>query len=113
MDKRNTPGEARTLGMPGAEGRGAVRHSLQVFGREQAVVEGVVAVESFDDEVIIMETDMGVLTLKGEDLNIKQLDLTSGRFSVEGFINSCVYTTPRNRGIRQGKTRGFLERLLK
>jgi sporulation protein YabP len=110
VSEKSERGEARTLGMPGTEGG---RHSLQVFNREQAIVQGVVAVESFDDVQIIMETDMGGLTIKGEDLHIKQLDLEKGRFAVEGFITSCVYAAPRQRGVRPARGRSFLERLLR
>lgn len=114
VDEKNIRGEARTLGMPVAGGTGGPgQHSLQVLGREQVMVQGVVAVESFDDEEIILETDMGMLTLRGEELQIKQLDLESGRFAVEGFVNACIYSTPRQRGGRPTRSKGFLERLLK
>ncbi len=114
VDDRSNRNEARTLGLNEADGSGgAVQHSLQILNREQTTVEGVLAVESFDDEEIIIETEMGTLTLRGEELHIKQLDLESGRFAVEGFIHSCVYTTPRHRGGRSARGRGFLERLLR
>lgn len=106
--------EAHTLSMPGGGPVGVQgRHSLQMSDREQLTVTGVTAVESYDDEQIIMETHLGTLTLKGEDLNIKQLDLESGRFAVEGYVNSLVYSTPRRSGIRQKGARSFLERLLR
>ncbi|MDF2626771.1 MAG: hypothetical protein K0R39_602 [Symbiobacteriaceae bacterium] len=89
------------------------RHGLQIFDREQMTVTGVTAVESYDDEQIIMETHLGTLTLKGEDLNIKQLDLETGRFAVEGYVNSLAYATTRAGKVRQGRTRSFLERLLR
>jgi len=103
------------LGMPGPGAAGPGReHMLQIVNREHLTLQGVQSVESFDDKEILMETDMGTLTLRGEDLHIKQLDLDTGRFAVEGFISSCVYSTPRNRGGRTGgKTRSFLERLLR
>jgi sporulation protein YabP len=105
-------GEARVLGTTGATGASG-QHTLHIVNREQVAIQGVLAVESFDDEEIILETEMGTLTLRGEDLHIKQLDLESGRFSVEGLISACTYTTPRQRGNRPAKARGFLERLLK
>jgi sporulation protein YabP len=114
MENRNDRREAHTLSMPGAGPVSAQgRHNVQLVDREQLVVSGVTAVESYDDERIIMETHMGTLTLKGEDLNIKQLDLESGRFAVEGYVNSLVYSTTRAGKVRQGRTRGFLERLLR
>ncbi|HYF80920.1 MAG TPA: sporulation protein YabP [Symbiobacteriaceae bacterium] len=114
MENRNDRREAHTLSMPGAGPVSAQgRHGLQLFDREQLTVTGVTAVESYDDRQIVMETQMGTLTLKGEDLNIKQLDLESGRFAVEGYVNSLVYATTRAGKARQGRTRSFLERLLR
>lgn len=114
MENRNDRREAHTLSMPGAGPVSAQgRHNLQLVDREQMTVTGVTAVESYDDKQIIMETHLGTLTLKGEDLNIKQLDLESGRFAVEGHVNSIVYSTTRGGKVRQGRKRSFLERLLR
>lgn len=114
MDGKNQRSEARVLGAAGPESPGRTsQHALQITNREQVQVQGVLAVESFDDQEIILETDMGQLTLRGEELQIKQLDLESGRFAVEGLISACIYSTPRQRGTRQPRSRSFLERLLK
>lgn len=114
VDDKGLHGEARTLGgsFPDA-GRGAMEHSLRIINREQVSIEGVLSVESFDDEQIILETDLGTLTLRGEDLHIKQLDLESSRLAVDGLISLCAYSAPKPRGGRTAKPRGFLERLLK
>lgn len=112
MNDDSFRGEARVLGVTGGTGASG-QHSLHIVNREQVAIQGVLAVESFDDEEIILETEMGTLTLRGEDLHIKQLDLDSGRFAVEGLISACTYSTPRQRGSRPVKARGFLERLLK
>jgi sporulation protein YabP len=94
-------------------GAQAGEHSLTVSNREHVEVMGVLSVESFDDEEIILETDLGTLTLRGEELSIKQLDLETGRFSVDGYIQSCTYSAPRPRGPRGQKPKGLLERLLR
>lgn len=107
MDEKQVRGERSV------SGAAPIEHSLSITNREQAQVMGVLAVESFDDEEIILETELGTLTLRGEELAIKQLDLESGRFAVEGYILSCVYSAPKARGVRGQKARGFLERLLK
>ncbi|HEY3369056.1 MAG TPA: sporulation protein YabP [Symbiobacteriaceae bacterium] len=118
MDNKGIRGEARILGagMTGSEhpAGGSREHILNISNREQVTIQGVLSVDSFDDEEIILETDMGTLTLRGEELHIKQLDLDSAKFAVEGFIMSCLYSTPRQRpGGRPTKSRSFLERLLK
>lgn len=114
MEEKGLRSDARTLAMGQADmAGGAVQHSLQIVNREQVMVHGVLAVDSFDDEEIVLETEMGTLTLRGEDLHIKQLDLELGRFAVEGFVSVCTYSTPRQRGARNTKAKGFLERLLR
>lgn len=114
MEEKNLRGEARILGSSGHEGTGgASQHTLRIVNREQVEVEGVLAVESFDDQEIVLETELGTLTLRGEDLHIKQLDLESGRFAVEGLISACMYSNLRHRGQKAPRGRSILERLLK
>lgn len=114
LEEKNFRPEARPLSsgetVPAV---GLAPHSLQIINREQIRIQGVIAVESFDDQEIIVETDMGTLTLRGEELHIKQLDLESGRFAVDGYISICTYSTPRQRLGRSPKGKGFLERLLR
>lgn len=112
MDEKEYRGDARTLGMSNPETGGA-SHTLSITGREQVLITGVLGVDNFDDEEVTLETDLGTLTIRGEELHIKQLDLETGRFEVEGYVNALQYTQPRQRGGRTGKSRGFLERLLR
>lgn len=100
-------------GYNGAEGRPTGSHSLQVVNREQVTLTGVVGVDAFDEEEILLETELGGLTLRGEELQIRQLDLESGKFAVEGYITSLNYTMNRQGGRRSTRGRSFLERLLK
>jgi sporulation protein YabP len=111
MDGTGFAQEGRPAGTGG--GGGVPQHSLQVVNREQTLIQGVIAVDSFDEEEIILETEMGGLTLKGEELHIRQLDLDSGKFAVDGYITALIYSASRQRGGRPAKGRSFLERLLK
>ena len=85
-------------------------HSLRVENRERAHVTGVLHVISFDDHEIILETDLGTLSLAGEDLQIKQLDLDQGSFMVEGLITGVQYAARRS-GKDQAK--GLIGRLFR
>lgn len=91
--------------------RGEARHHVSLSDREELQVSGVLHVDSFDDRQIVLATDLGTLTIQGEDLQIRQLDLESGRFAVEGIINALNYSVGSQRGNRKGQ--GFLERLLR
>jgi len=85
-------------------------HEVMISNRDNTTISGVLNVDSFDDNVIVLDTDLGTLTLRGQDLHIKQLDLDQGTFSVEGLVVSLEYTSGAS---RREQGRSFLERLLK
>ena len=83
------------------------RHQLVLVDREEMTIDGVLNLGSFDDREILMETEQGILQVKGEALNIKQLNLDKGNIVVEGTVKSIVYDDePKSK-------KGLLERLLK
>lgn len=90
----------------------AEEHQIIITNREVVSVKGVLQVESFDDEEIVLDTEYGLLTLRGEDLKIKQLDVQGGSFNVEGTIHSLQYSA----GMRPRSARGsksWLDRLFR
>ena len=83
------------------------RHQLTLIDREEMTVDGVLNLGSYDEREIVMETEQGILQVKGEGLNIKQLNLEKGSIIVEGIVKSLLYDDePRSK-------KGLLERLLK
>ena len=44
--------------------------NIVLENREKLNITGIVDVLSFDDQIIIIETELGLLTIKGEDLKI-------------------------------------------
>ena len=86
-------------------------HKVSSVNRETANIEGVLNVDSFDDQEIILDTDLGLLTLRGEDLHIKQLNLDTGSLTVDGLINSIEYSMEKG-GIKD-RGKGLLDRLLR
>lgn len=83
------------------------RHQLSLIDREEMTVEGVANLGSFDEREIVMETEAGMLSIKGEGLNIKHLNLEKGNIIIEGNVKSIAYEDE----VKQKK--GLLERLLK
>ena len=49
--------------------------NLILENREKLTITGVVDVLSFDDQIVIVETQLGLLTIKGEELRINKLSL--------------------------------------
>ncbi len=68
-------------------------HVLNLNNRKSITVSGIKAVSTFDPEKIVLETVLGTLAIKGENLFVQKLDLLEGSFVVEGKINSLWYET--------------------
>ncbi len=70
--------------------------------REKLNITGVVDVLSFDDQIIIIETELGLLTIKGENLKISKLSLDTSDFIVDGNVQSLTYSDS-DVGIKKNK----------
>ncbi len=68
------------------------QNTVALSDRTQLVIEGVQHVNNFDDDTISLSTDMGMLTIRGHNLRINQLDLDVGHFSAEGDFDAFVYS---------------------
>lgn len=80
---------------------------LVLINREKMHLSGVENVESFSDKEIVLITNMGKLTIKGEGLNINQLNVETKDFSMEGYVVSLIYSKYVK------KDKGFIERIFK
>ena len=59
-------------------------------------VTGVRDIHSFNESEILLETDAGKLSVKGELLHVKHLDLEKGEAEIEGKIGSFVYLSKKS-----------------
>ena len=73
-------------------------HTLTLTSRSNATLTGVEDVDCFNEQIVVLRTPLGVLTLTGEGLNISQLSLNDGRLVVEGDIVSCEYSEKKKTG---------------
>ena len=83
--------------------------NLILENREKLSISGVIDVESFNDESVIVDTELGVLIIRGMDLHISKLNIDSSELSVEGDIISCEYSD-RDGSRSKG---GFFARMFK
>lgn len=67
-------------------------HNLIMENREKLTLTGVIDIHSFDDELVLVETQMGILTVKGNDLKMNKLNLDNNELVVEGKISALVYS---------------------
>lgn len=84
--------------------------NLILENREKLSISGVNDVLSFDDQIVILETGLGLLTVKGENLRINKLSLDSEEVIVEGEINNLGYS---ERDIDRKGSNSFLGKIFK
>lgn len=92
--------------MEKTERTGSMPHQLIMQERERLELTGVLDVDSFDDTVVTVYTSQGDLTVRGRGLHIHRLDVEGGSLSMEGQVDSLVYTVSAPRG-------GFFSRLFR
>lgn len=66
-------------------------HRITLDDRSALSVSGVMEVERFDENEIVMSTSRGTLVVRGEDLHIEKLSLDGGELRVEGSVDSLLY----------------------
>lgn len=67
-------------------------HKVAMANRKTCSINGVKDVLSFDIHEILLETEQGMLMIKGEDLHVSRLTLDKGEVDVEGKIDSFTYS---------------------
>ena len=66
-------------------------HSISVVERKNVLITGVKKVDSFDNEEFLVETVMGYLALKGNELELIKLDTLQGSVTIKGHVDSFDY----------------------
>ena len=85
-------------------------HKLMLNNRRTCNLSGVNDVLSFDEHEIILETDQGMLMIKGSDLHVNRLMLDKGEVDMDGKFDSFTYS--EQTGI-SAKGESLLARLFK
>ena len=85
-------------------------HKVMLSNRRSGILNGIIDVLSFDVGEILLETEQGMLMIKGKDMHVNRLTLEKGEIEIEGKIDSLAYSDVGTSS-RQGES--FLERLFK
>lgn len=75
-------------------------HKIALTGRKTCTISGVSDVLSFDIHEILLETDQGMLMIKGDDLHVNRLTLDKGEVDVDGKIDSLTYSEISGHGAK-------------
>ncbi len=84
-------------------------HSLHVNNRKTLEITGVKEVDSFDNEEFLLETVMGYMIIRGEYLQLNNLDVEKGVVSIKGKVYDISYVDEHH----QEKAKGFFSKLFR
>ena len=73
-------------------------HKLVIHNRKTSAVTGVLDVLAFDLNEILLETEQGMLMIKGKDLHVNRLSLEKGEVDLSGNIDSIAYSDVHVKG---------------
>lgn len=68
-------------------------HSLNLLNRQKLDLTGVVDVISFNEDSVILNTNLGTLNIKGKNMRVNKLNVDNGDMTIAGEILSLVYLT--------------------
>lgn len=82
-------------------------HNVILEGRHILTVSGVQDIDRYDEQSVVAYTELGELTIKGENLHINKIDVQTGDLSLEGEIWEMSYSEG------SAKKAGLLSRLFR
>lgn len=85
-------------------------HKVTMTNRRNCTVNGVNDVLSFDIHEILLETEQGMLMIKGDELHVNRLTLEKGEVDIDGRIDSFTYSDAAGMG---QKSESLLTRLFR
>jgi sporulation protein YabP len=67
-------------------------HKVTLNNRRSGNFTGILDVISFDIGEVLLETELGMLHIKGKDLHVNRLNLEKGEVDIEGLIEAFHYS---------------------
>src|SRR5690554_4694346 len=84
-------------------------HKVTVINRNEIEIHGVKEVDSFDHEEFLLETIMGYLVIRGQQLQLKSLHVEDGIVQISGKVYEMVYVDEET----QERAKGLFSKLFK
>lgn len=67
-------------------------HNITMHSRESVAMTGVKDVLSFDANEVLLDTEQGILMIRGQELHVSRLTLEKGEVDVDGRVDSLTYS---------------------
>lgn len=83
------------------------KHNLILENRKTLTVTGVSDVSGFDEQTVVMVTELGELTVRGEHLHINKFSMETSELNLNGEIYALSYAENKQ------QSGGFFSRLFK
>ena len=88
----------------------AKTHKLSLDNRKQMNLTGIKDVVAFDLNQVLLESALGMIHIKGNDLKVTKLNIEKGEVNIGGNIDSIVYSDVKAYG-EKGKS--FIKRMFR
>ena len=72
---------------------------LSLEDRSRLLVTGVSQVLRFEEELVVLETNLGMLHVHGRELKVQDLSLEGSRAVVAGEVSALIFEEPRERSL--------------
>jgi len=73
------------------------KSNLMLENRKKLTVNGVIEVINFNEDQILLNTDVGTMIIKGQELRMNKLDVQNGDVLITGKVDSFVYTNDKSK----------------
>lgn len=85
-------------------------HKIQIINRQTTNFSGVTDVISFDEKEVVLETERGMLTIRGDGLHVSRLTLEKGEVDVDGRVDALQYS---DTAVGRGKEGSLISRMFR
>ena len=83
------------------EAQANIMQNVILENRKKLTLTGIKDVLSFDDEIVIVESELGLLNIKGADLKVNKISVESGDVIIDGTVRAIEYSD-KNMTQKQG-----------
>ncbi len=88
------------------------KHHMMMRNRESLDITGVKKIESINKEEFVLETIMGFVSILGENLEMKNVNIDKGEMSINGYVMAIEYLDETPAG-QAPNSKSFLSKIFK